>query len=111
MITVRTDITVKFLLLIELLYKVTHFYKKKYKTIKISYILCLCAPATIDLTSPSITAVSTSGLILSYHTDQEGTIGHATPAKAAGGTYPQENYEKFFAGLNRTQLQFNCLLG
>lgn len=47
----------------------------------------LCSLSTADLTSPAITAGSTSGLTFSYWTNSAATIAYSTPSAAGGGTY------------------------
>ncbi len=48
----------------------------------------ICAPATsIDLTVPSITSGSSSGLTLSYWTNANATVSLLTPAAVSAGTY------------------------
>jgi gliding motility-associated-like protein len=56
-------------------------------TIVINQPDAVCSPSTVDLTSPSITAGSTTGLTYSYWTNAEGTIQYNTPATASAGTY------------------------
>ena len=47
----------------------------------------ICAPGTINLTLPAVTAGSTAGLVYSYYTDAGATAPYATPTTATGGTY------------------------
>lgn len=47
----------------------------------------VCAPATINLTSPAITAGSTPGLVYTYWTNAQATIAFPSPATAGAGTY------------------------
>ena len=47
----------------------------------------VCQPATVNLTLPSVTAGSTSGLIYSYWRNPGGTLPYNSPATASTGTY------------------------
>ncbi len=47
----------------------------------------VCAPLTIDITVPAVTAGSDSGLTLSYYTDAAATLVFASPTTAISGTY------------------------
>lgn len=47
----------------------------------------VCSPATVNIASPSVTAGSTAGLVLTYWTNQNATTEFATPAAATSGTY------------------------
>lgn len=47
----------------------------------------VCSPATVDITSSSVTAGSTPGMIFSYWLDAAATISYPTPQTAGPGTY------------------------
>jgi gliding motility-associated-like protein len=47
----------------------------------------VCQPATVNLTLPSVTAGSTSGLIYSYWRNPAATLPFNSPATAGAGTY------------------------
>ncbi|HEX2974699.1 MAG TPA: hypothetical protein VHO68_02085, partial [Bacteroidales bacterium] len=47
----------------------------------------VCAPATINISAPEITAGSSQGLTYSYWIDQNATISYKTPENADNGTY------------------------
>jgi large repetitive protein len=56
-------------------------------TVVITTPAAVCAPNTIDLTTATVTAGSTTGLTFTYWTDAAATVTYATPAAATAGTY------------------------